>query len=164
MRKTPVSGFPRALLSLSHARKRRALASRLLCIQPAWTVPKNDCASHELTRKKLGMTTSFHSNWGQFFPKTVGSERKGQNHSGFNSSSGTDGIVFFRDNSPDLKISSAYRFGVTDSLFAFRTGPRCFYVFNLQYCASAWGKVLSATAWMLVGDKFNMGCFIRWPY
>ena len=29
MRKTPVSGFPRALLSLSHARKRRALASRL---------------------------------------------------------------------------------------------------------------------------------------
>ena len=28
MRKTPVSGFPRALLSLSHARKRRALASR----------------------------------------------------------------------------------------------------------------------------------------
>ena len=27
--KTPVSGFPRALLSLSHARKRRALASRL---------------------------------------------------------------------------------------------------------------------------------------
>ena len=30
MRKTPVSGFPRALLSLSHARKRRALASRLV--------------------------------------------------------------------------------------------------------------------------------------
>ena len=30
MRKTPVSGFSRALLSLSHARKRRALASRLL--------------------------------------------------------------------------------------------------------------------------------------
>ena len=29
MRKTPVSGFPRALLSLSHARKRRVLASRL---------------------------------------------------------------------------------------------------------------------------------------
>ena len=29
MRKTPVSGFPRALLSLSYARKRRALASRL---------------------------------------------------------------------------------------------------------------------------------------
>ena len=29
MRKTPVLGFPRALLSLSHARKRRALASRL---------------------------------------------------------------------------------------------------------------------------------------
>ena len=29
MRKTPLSGFPRALLSLSHARKRRALASRL---------------------------------------------------------------------------------------------------------------------------------------
>ena len=29
MRKTPVSGFPRALVSLSHARKRRALASRL---------------------------------------------------------------------------------------------------------------------------------------
>ena len=29
MRKKPVSGFPRALLSLSHARKRRALASRL---------------------------------------------------------------------------------------------------------------------------------------
>lgn len=39
---------------------------------------KNDCASQELTRKRLGMTTSFHSNWGQFFPKTVGSERKGQ--------------------------------------------------------------------------------------
>ena len=46
-------------------------------------------------------------------------------------------IVFFRDNSPDLKISSAYRFGVTDSLFAFRTAPRCFYVFNLQYTAEA---------------------------
>ena len=30
MRKGPVSGFPRALLSLSHARKRRALASRLV--------------------------------------------------------------------------------------------------------------------------------------
>ena len=30
MRKTPVSGFPRALVSLSHARKRRALASRLV--------------------------------------------------------------------------------------------------------------------------------------
>ena len=29
MRKTPVSGFPRALLSLGRARKRRALASRL---------------------------------------------------------------------------------------------------------------------------------------
>ena len=29
MRKTPVSGFPRALRSLSHARKRRTLASRL---------------------------------------------------------------------------------------------------------------------------------------
>ena len=29
MRKTPVSGFPRALLSLSHAQKRRALGSRL---------------------------------------------------------------------------------------------------------------------------------------
>ena len=30
MRKTPVSGFPRALPSLSHARKRRALVSRLV--------------------------------------------------------------------------------------------------------------------------------------
>ena len=29
MRKAPVSGFPRALLFLSHARKGRALASRL---------------------------------------------------------------------------------------------------------------------------------------
>ena len=29
MRKVPFSGFPRALLSLSHARKRRALGSKL---------------------------------------------------------------------------------------------------------------------------------------
>ena len=29
MRKTPVSGFPRALLSFSHVRERRALGSRL---------------------------------------------------------------------------------------------------------------------------------------
>ena len=57
-------------------------------------------------------------------------------------------VVLFLDNSPDKKASPAYPFGVMDSVFALASVTTMFS--NLQYCASAGGKVLSPADLILI--------------
>ena len=66
MRKTLISGFPRALLSLSHSRKRRALGSRSVLVLKTCACLDNKTGTVSST-PRLGARAAYHDEYPRDF-------------------------------------------------------------------------------------------------